>query len=115
MIKNISLHSYQTDVVECLAEGDEICWALGLVGEAGEVSELIKKKYYHGGTDKKGIITPHRILDECGDVLWYLTAMLGANGFSLQDCMDANATKLSKRFPEGKFNVQQAHLQADYK
>lgn len=104
---------YQMQVVECLAEGDEICWALGLGGESGEVLDLIKKKHYHGGVDKKGVITKERILDECGDVLWYLTAMLGSQGFSLEDCMIANATKLSKRFPEGKFNFQQAREQRD--
>ena len=102
------------DMVRRLMKGDEIAWALGLAGETGEVLELIKKKYYHDGQDKKGPITPERILDECGDVLWYLTAMLEQNGFSLRDCMSSNYMKLRKRFPSGVFNSVEAHAQRDY-
>lgn len=62
---------------------------------------------------KKGPITAPRILDECGDVLWYLTAMLDAFGYSLYDCMENNYAKLTKRFPDGTFDAAQAHAQAD--
>lgn len=47
---------------------------LGIAGELGEVSELIKKGLYHG---KK--IEHTRLIEELGDVLWYCAA--GAQRF----------------------------------
>lgn len=109
-----TIAQYQIEVARCRGEGDDRAWALGLTGESGEVAELIKKLHYHGGADKKGPITGNRILDECGDVLWYLTALLNCYGYSLHDCIDANIAKLQRRFPNG-FNYDDAHKQTDYK
>jgi NTP pyrophosphatase (non-canonical NTP hydrolase) len=111
MVK-VTFHEYEL-MVKRLMAGDDLAWALGLAGETGEVVELIKKLHYHGGADKKGPITPNRILNECGDVLWYLTAMLNTFGYTLHDCIDNNYEKLAKRFPNGIFNSEQAHAQAD--
>lgn len=97
----MDLPTYEKQIVDCLAEGDLNCWALGLAGESGEVIELIKKLHYHNGVDKNGPITRDRILKECGDVVWYLTALLHEFDYSLQDCIDANAAKLLKRHPNG--------------
>lgn len=105
--------SFYESMVHRLSKGDDKCWALGLSGEVGEVVELIKKLHYHDGADKKGPITRERILNECGDVLWYLTAMLQAFDYTLEDCMNNNYAKLTKRFPNGTFDSQQAHAQAD--
>lgn len=57
--------------------------ALGIVGEAGEVSEHIKKFLYHG---KQLDHTAVNI--EIGDVLFYLQALLNTmgNGVTLEDC-----------------------------
>jgi len=48
--------------------------ALGLNGEAGEVSEIIKKHLLHG----KDLDKDH-LIDELGDVLWYYALMLDTN------------------------------------
>lgn len=107
------LEEYERKTVDCLAEGDEICWALGLAGETGEVVELIKKRHYHGNKDKKGDITNERILNEAGDILWYLTALLHSQGYTILDCIKANTQKLAKRHPTGKFTIQSAQQHLD--
>lgn len=69
--------------------------ALGL-GEVGEIQNNIKKVY----RDDNGILTEQRKLDikkECGDVLWYLSALADECGFSLQDVAEANLSKLLSR------------------
>ena len=71
-------------------------WTIGLVEEAGEVAGLIKKELYHGHArdDKK-------FLNECGDVLFYLTCLIHDRGYELKDAMQANIDKLEKRYPNG--------------
>jgi NTP pyrophosphatase (non-canonical NTP hydrolase) len=107
----MKIEEYEKDIVDALAEGDFICWIMGICGEAGELIELEKKRLYHDGKDKKGPITNDRILSECGDILWYLTAYLHSKGFTLQDCIQNNADKLKKRHPNGwTFETAQKHL-----
>jgi len=107
------LTNYQKTFIQTRGEGNEFCWALGLAGEAGEVADLVKKFHFHGGHDKKGEITPARILDECGDVIWYLAALLDYHKFTLADAMIANCEKLCKRHPSG-FTAESAAAQTDY-
>lgn len=69
---------------------------LGLVGEAGEIAEKIKKVL----RDKKGIIdeqTKNEILKELGDVLWYLSQLSTELNISLDDIASFNIKKLSSR------------------
>jgi len=70
--------------------------ALGLIGEAGEITEKVKK-WLRGDTelDKEGI------LKELGDPLWYITSLADDLGFTLQDVVDANVEKLSSRKERG--------------
>ena len=77
--------------------------AIGMCGEAGEVSELIKKYAYHGHT----IDTEH-LARELGDVLWYVTYMAHLFGYSLGDIMVMNQEKLAKRYPDGKFDEERS-------
>lgn len=58
---------------------------LGLTGEAGEVSDLVKKGIFH----EKGIDLEH-LKKECGDVMWYVAMICEACGFSLDDVMQTN-------------------------
>ena len=62
---------------------------LGLTGEAGEVSDLVKKGIFH----EKGIDLEH-LKKECGDVLWYVAMICEACGFNLDDVMQTNIDKL---------------------
>lgn len=77
--------------------------AIGMCGEAGEVSELIKKYAYHGHT----IDTEH-LARELGDVLWYVSYMADLFGYSLGEIMVMNKEKLAKRYPDGKFDEERS-------
>lgn len=70
--------------------------ALGLTGESGEVADHIKKVIGHGHKMEYG-----KVLDELGDILWYLTVMAAFCGYTLEDVMSNNILKLKKRYPEG--------------
>ena len=77
--------------------------AIGMCGEAGEVSELVKKYAYHEHT----IDTEH-LARELGDVLWYVTYMANLFGYSLGEIMAMNQEKLAKRYPDGKFDAERS-------
>ena len=77
--------------------------AIGMCGEAGEVSELIKKYAYHEHT----IDTEH-LARELGDVLWYVSYMADLFGYSLGKIMAMNQEKLAKRYPDGKFDAERS-------
>ena len=75
--------------------------ALGLTGEAGEVSELIKKMIRDDG----GQLTEQRrekLLKELGDVLWYVAVVAHEAGLMLGDVAQVNLDKLSRRKEGGK-------------
>lgn len=69
---------------------------LGLSGEAGEVSEKIKKVI----RDKGGVIddeTRLSLAKELGDVLWYVAQMATELGLSLDAVAAGNIEKLASR------------------
>lgn len=89
--------------------------ALGLTGEAGEVSDLIKKAIYHERmfdfeceeVDEDTIkeygkpIKKEDVKDELSDILFYVSAMAQEFGFTLEDVARHNKEKLEKRYQEG--------------
>jgi NTP pyrophosphatase (non-canonical NTP hydrolase) len=73
---------------------------LGLVGEAGELANKIKKVM----RDKKGEITPDidaALKDELGDVLWYIAALATEMKWDLSAIAQANLDKLFSRKERG--------------
>jgi len=73
---------------------------LGLVGEAGEIAEKIKKIF----RDNNGILDEERkqiLKKELGDVLWYLAQLSTELGLSLDDIACFNIKKLSSREQRG--------------
>ena len=80
---------------------------LGLTGEAGEVSDLVKKGIFH----EKGIDLEH-LKKELGDCAWYLAMICDACGFTLDDVMQTNINKLKARYPQG-FDTYRANNRAE--
>jgi NTP pyrophosphatase (non-canonical NTP hydrolase) len=73
---------------------------LGLVGEAGEVAEKVKKVLRDDGgnfTEQKKV----EISKEIGDVLWYLSAICRDMDISLSECAERNIVKLRSRQERG--------------
>lgn len=77
--------------------------AIGLCGEAGEASELVKKFVYHGHT-----LDYKHLAIELGDVLWYIAYTAYGLGYSLSNIMAMNQEKLAKRYPDGKFDEERS-------
>jgi NTP pyrophosphatase (non-canonical NTP hydrolase) len=74
--------------------------ALGLVGEAGELADYIKKEVGHNHTSDLD-----HIAKELGDVLWYIASVCDEYGLSMQDVASRNIEKLRKRYPDGFSSV----------
>ena len=69
---------------------------MGLSGESGEVSDIVKKHLFQGHE-----LDVEKIKKELGDVLWYIAEACEALDLKLDDVMKANIDKLSKRFKNG--------------
>lgn len=69
---------------------------LGLAGEAGECCDLVKKNRYQDGRK-----TRDDMLDELGDVLWYIVETARGMGLTLEEIALHNIEKLCRRYPAG--------------
>lgn len=76
-------------------------YALGLVCEAGEAGDVMKKIVYHGH-DSEGL--REDLVKELGDTLWYLANLCTVMDISLEEVAETNIEKLKKRYPQG-FNT----------
>ena len=66
---------------------------LGLTGEAGEVADIIKKHLYQGHD-----LPRDKIVEELGDLMWYVSLTASLIGVDLKAVMQAN---LWWRYPNG--------------
>lgn len=111
---------YQQFVNSIVKPGDEIIrqltpqqahllhMAVGVSGEAGELLDAIKK---HCVYQKQ--INLENVIEEAGDILFYLTGMLNELDLSLEDCINANKEKLSRRYASGSYSNEAAIARAD--
>jgi len=74
--------------------------ALGLCGEAGEVAEKVKKRVRDGTKES----FKQDITKELGDVLWYISALAGDLGITLQEVADTNKQKLQDRLQRNQIH-----------
>lgn len=105
----MTFNEYQHSTVKTtigLATGETslLYCTLGLLGEAGEVAEKIKKLWRNKGV-KSGADVPVKdlplLIAELGDVLWYLSALATAIGIQLDDIALGNLIKVQSRNARG--------------
>lgn len=79
---------------------------LGLTTETGELANTIKVHFaYKNKEDKLDIVN---IVEEFGDLLWYIAIGLNSVGSSIDEAMEKNIAKLSARYKSGKFSADDA-------
>ena len=76
---------------------------IGLCGEAGEASEIVKKYAFQGHA-----LDCYHLAIELGDVLWYVAYTAHNIGYPLGKIMAMNQEKLAKRYPDGKFDPEKS-------
>lgn len=82
----------------------KVCYpALGLAGEAGEVCDKIKK-VYRDNNGEFSIDKKQEILNEIGDVLWYMVSICDDLGYTLEDAAWANLKKIQSRQERNKIH-----------
>jgi NTP pyrophosphatase (non-canonical NTP hydrolase) len=69
---------------------------LGLAGEAGECADLVKKQFFQDGRAIR-----NDLIDELGDVMWYVAETAAALGVTLEEVAQHNVDKLKRRYPAG--------------
>lgn len=90
----MNLNEYQNKAVATLGpDRNPLLLALGVGGEAGEVMEIIKK----GHRPDKVVDVPH-LLEEIGDVLWYLATLAEYYHLTLDKVAEYNIYKLEERY-----------------
>jgi NTP pyrophosphatase (non-canonical NTP hydrolase) len=98
-VMNITPMSYSYWVEDkIVTEGDTrlVENTLGLIGEAGEVAEKIKK-YLRDDTK----VSQKEIVKEIGDVIFYATALSNYFYSNLEEVMQVNMDKLDDRAKRG--------------
>lgn len=83
------------------------CSALGIAGESGEICELVKKLLYH-----HKMMSKQQLVQEMGDLLWYIALMADAIEVDLSEIMSININKLRLRYPNG-FSYMDSQIRRD--
>lgn len=87
-------------------QGDNLPYlALGIAGEAGEVSEKVKKfirDTQFAGIGDLGKGQKRELALEVGDVLWYIAQVATEIGYDLEEVAEMNITKTHSRMHRDK-------------
>lgn len=107
-----SMDDYDTHVARLFKrvgfQVDLLHAALGVTSEAGELATSVKKHWaYLAPLDRENI------LEELGDLLFYVAALAQVCDFSLEQVVTHNVEKLNKRYPSGSYSDDQALARAD--
>lgn len=90
-------------------EEDMVHAAMGMSTEAGEVLDTLKKIWvYHQGLNtknKEGQTHHDNLVEELGDLMFYLVHMANLIEVPLSKILEINADKLLKRYPFGYTDV----------
>lgn len=82
--------------------------AIGISGEAGELLDAIKKKVIY----RKELDTLN-VLEELGDIEFYLEGLRQELAITREACLEANITKLGKRYEGLRYSDTAAQVRAD--
>lgn len=102
----MTFDEYEADAMETAIYPDELLYpVMGLMGEAGEVAEKVKKFYRDNAYEVQCEDAVEEIpaevrmgiAKELGDVLWYVTAIASDIGYSLEEVASLNVEKLQDR------------------
>lgn len=75
---------------------------LGVQSESGELADALKKTLYYGQP-----LDLVNVVEEIGDICWYLAILADACGTTLEQCQRRNIAKLRQRYPD-KFTEAEA-------
>lgn len=92
ILSGARLRAERSDLVAKLNHG-----IIGLGGEVGELCTLWQKILYYGRPMTNDIAAG--ILEECGDVLWYVALICNALGINMEALATGNIKKLEVRYP----------------
>jgi NTP pyrophosphatase (non-canonical NTP hydrolase) len=87
--------SYRAKVMPTFIE-NILYGAVGASGETGELLDAVKKSWIYNKT-----LDEVNLLEEIGDVMWYLQHIANHLDITLEYAMIENMAKLEKRYPMG--------------
>ena len=76
---------------------------VGINAEGGEFLEIIKKMVFQGKPWNED--NREHLIIELGDIMWYVAQATQALEISMEEVLDTNIRKLSKRYPDGTFDA----------
>lgn len=105
LVSKLSFDDYQKQAIKTAINQDEdfknlMYRTLGLVGEAGEIAEKIKK-IIRDKDSKISVDDKQEIIKEMGDVLWYLQALADSLDVSFSAVAEINLDKIHSRKNRG--------------
>jgi NTP pyrophosphatase (non-canonical NTP hydrolase) len=88
----------------------------GMAGESGEALDITKKMWIYkqsiGTMNKEGVTHFEHLKEELGDTLFYIQMAANFLGCTLEELIEANMAKLTKRYPVG-YSHEAAAARAD--
>lgn len=82
--------------------------ATGVSGEAGELLDAVKKSAIYGKT-----LDVENLIEELGDLEFYMEGVRQFLGVTREEVLEANVSKLSKRYPNLEYSNEAAQKRAD--
>jgi NTP pyrophosphatase (non-canonical NTP hydrolase) len=114
MSEKLSFNEYQKQAYDLISESGRkdmvLNGVLGLTGEAGECADIVKKVRFQGHE-----LSKEHLMEELGDVLWYIAETASGLGVSLEEVAQYNLDKLHKRYHGDHFNSNDSINREEYK
>ena len=102
--KRMSLEDYKNEQLKTYPrrkfEENLIDFGLGVSGEAGEISDEIKKIIFH-----KKELDINNLIEEIGDNIWYLFSLCYLLNIDIETVFYKNIKKIRERYPNNKFEI----------